>query len=534
MRNRSENRSSGETDTGSVQTLKQIEDHERAIIELKRTRNSLLNISELPPEVLGDIFRWNVIPTDDLWGWEVRCHSFLFVCHHWFEVASRTPELWSFWGTTLKEWKICCRHSKTAPLDLVLDGVVYSDTFDVVLRDALQDRATRDTIRRIHLRSRNSRLLSSVISSLTINCNTLRPSSVESFILLNDSSSAVGDSSFFDRYRFPKLQRLELIHSTPTWEDYPWSQTGALTTLRLESGFSLPFLTASQVLSIFTSNPTLREVSLSVCASPSYSDDGSHSRVPLHHLKKLDLSGDVRDAVGVLKRLDHAGDLNLHLSLHNCVIGDISQVIGPYLGDYIGRRGRSPTGLGLCIYQDEGTIKYITGYVGNLGTPSRDRVAWFAHVEIDLNETPLKGLLERVAPDLLAHTPQEEVIYFHVLYDPTSLAAIFAQFLNIRVLRFYQAPLSTLSDLVGDGQIFPSLQYAFLDRVEVDDDDWNPLVTSLARRASSGNQLGVLEIFDSSHMCTKVEGDIRGVVRRFQTEGMERRLRCPFNTCSEA
>ena len=36
---------------------KQIEEHERALIQLKRTRNSLLNVSTLlPPEILGKIF----------------------------------------------------------------------------------------------------------------------------------------------------------------------------------------------------------------------------------------------------------------------------------------------------------------------------------------------------------------------------------------------------------------------------------------------------------------------------------------------
>ena len=110
-----ENSPSDETNAESIQA------HETAIIKLKITRNSLLNISKLPPEVLGNVFRWNAAPTSDFLGWVDRTHNFLLVCHHWFEVASRTPELWSFWGTTPKEWKRCCVYSKTAPLDLVLD-----------------------------------------------------------------------------------------------------------------------------------------------------------------------------------------------------------------------------------------------------------------------------------------------------------------------------------------------------------------------------------------------------------------------------
>jgi len=45
----------------SIRVLEdQIREHERVLARLKRTRNSLLNVSRLPPEVLGDIFRRNV------------------------------------------------------------------------------------------------------------------------------------------------------------------------------------------------------------------------------------------------------------------------------------------------------------------------------------------------------------------------------------------------------------------------------------------------------------------------------------------
>jgi len=64
-RNQSGNRPSGEINIKLQSSEEQTREHERAIIKLKRTRNSLLNISKLPPEVLGDIFRWNVVPCDD-------------------------------------------------------------------------------------------------------------------------------------------------------------------------------------------------------------------------------------------------------------------------------------------------------------------------------------------------------------------------------------------------------------------------------------------------------------------------------------
>ena len=73
---------------------KEIEEHEKAIIKLKRTRNSLLNVSTLlPPEILGKIFRWSVVRAGDFDGLPKGSYNFLLVCHHWFEVASRAPEL---------------------------------------------------------------------------------------------------------------------------------------------------------------------------------------------------------------------------------------------------------------------------------------------------------------------------------------------------------------------------------------------------------------------------------------------------------
>ena len=105
----------------SIRALEeQIREHERAAIKLKRARNSLRNVSKLPPELFGKIFCWNVIREGDFDELDDGSHNFLLVCHHWFEVASHTPELWCFWGNTLIDWARWCHCSETAPLDLVL------------------------------------------------------------------------------------------------------------------------------------------------------------------------------------------------------------------------------------------------------------------------------------------------------------------------------------------------------------------------------------------------------------------------------
>ena len=345
----------------------------------------MLNVSKLPPEVLGNIFHWNVIPKDNPLGWKVRSHSFLLVCRHWFEVASHTPELWSFWGTTPGEWKRCYRHSKTAPHDLVLDVDGDDGSFDAALHDALQDRAARNTVRRVHIRARGAKILNSIISSLTLNCEGFRSNNLESFTFLNHSNAAVNLSKFFGRYRFPKLQHLELTKYTTAGWDHLSSRTGGLQTLNLDSTYPSLVPTTSDLLSILAFNPALVRFSTSVRPARDRGGDMSSFRAPLHHLKGFDLAGGVWDVSGVLDRLDHTGKVDLDLGLQARTVGDISQVIGPYLRDYIERRGRSKNGLGLYICQSRDVIDH------SLGDVAGDRVNWFASIGIGLDETPPKS-----------------------------------------------------------------------------------------------------------------------------------------------
>jgi len=115
---RLENRLTVETNVDSIRVLEeQIRKNQQSMVGLKRTQNSLLNISRLPPEILGDIFCRSVIPD----GFEKRSYSFLLVCHHWFQVASCTPELWGFWGNNLRDWEKRHLRYPDVPLDLILD-----------------------------------------------------------------------------------------------------------------------------------------------------------------------------------------------------------------------------------------------------------------------------------------------------------------------------------------------------------------------------------------------------------------------------
>ena len=518
-----------ETNLDSICALEeQIREHERAIIQLKRTRNSLLNVSKLPPEVLGNIFHRNVALKSCFYELDKRSHNFLLVCHHWFEVASRTPEIWSFWGNTPKDWARFCHRSGTAPLDLVFyfeDG----EYFNTTLRSVLQDRATRDTIRLAHLATGNSELLSSMVASLTSNSEELRSNSMESLVLWNFDKARVDVSDFFARQHFPKLRHLELFLctiSSSLWDHLP-SRTSVLTTLVLNFPSPSPVPTTRQLLSVLASNPALRRVTFIGLAAPD-NDGGLPSlRVKLRHLKKLCLRGDLRYVIRLLYQLDYPRNMDeLHLTPCDCDVVDISRIIGPYLRDYLQRHKRPRNGLRLFVSSEYSTsrvrqIALHAGDAGGINFSAPIQVGAFAVITVVLNVALGSDAAKRATLDLITHVPREEVVYFQTYNDPVAMEVASTQFPNVRALSLDRARLSATfpsSNLVGDGRIFPSLEHVLLKHVFVDDGDWSPLMAFLARRAPFGGRLDTLVITNSPPMCPEMMEGIRRMVRELKLE----------------
>jgi len=506
-----------------------IMEHERTVIKLKRARNSLLDISKLPPEVLGEVFRWNVTLRSDFGGLEKRSHNFLFVCHHWFKVASHTPELWNFWGITLRDWAQRYPCSGVAPLDLVLDRPAYDDDgdyLDATLCNELKDRAAKDAIRRVHLKAGDSDILSFILSLLTTKCEGIRSSSVESLILSSWDSTPVDVSDLFSHYRFPKLRHLRFHNCTISSWDNLASRTGALTTLDFDTGAPSP--TTSQLLSILASNPLLQKVELDAWVIPD--DDGGWSspRVPLHHLKRLELTGDLRDVFRLLHHLDHPKNMDcLALELGDCSAAEVSQHIIPYFRDHLRGRGVSQNGLDLFLSLNPA----IQLHVGDTPGTTLWRGDDFLAVTAQLDGVLSRDAQEKVILDLFAHAPAE-VAHFETDGGPATVGSIHSRFLNFRAATLYGMHLSTAFPEPDRGSgVLISLQRISLQYLVVDGGDWSPLINFLARRVSSGNRLDKLEIYDSPHMCSATVEVIRGMVGEVKIDHLD--SLCPFGACPE-
>ena len=507
-----------EVNLDSIRALeKQVQEREKTLIQLKRARNALLNVSTLlPPEVLGRIFRWNVIPDGDFGGLPKDSYNFLLVCHHWFQVASSTPGLWGFWGNSIQDWARLHARCRTAPLDLVLERCTNRD-FDDTLRNTLQDRAARDTIRRVHLNGADADLLNSIISSITTRGEETRLNSVESFILRNSSGSSVDVSEFFSQYHFPKLRRLELSSfSIPSW-DLLKSRTTSLTTLSLAASGPSPLPTLSQLLSVLSSNPNLQSLELSHSSVPNADSDRS-SPIQLRRLKWLGLTSNFRWAFGLLNRLELPDKMEgLNLTLSECSPSDLPQTLGPYLGNHV--RRRSPDGLSLLAYPhpDSFSIQVRDACEGD-----SSRKDWFVTVNGTTTVTLGEGEADKLCFDTIAHIPHEKTVEVITTLPLLRSVELCVQMCNLAHLHLEDVDLSTwfVEPEIREPHVFEDLlrrlRCISITEPRLSGDDWSPLTSFLTRRAAVGNRLSSLSLSSYPHMSEDVVDSIRWAVEAFE------------------
>jgi len=117
----------------------QIGEREGAVVRLKHTRNSPLNVSNrLPPETLGNTSHWKVTTEDHFRGLEEGSYSFLLVRHG---LGSHALRSFGVSGATSHEIGRNGIFDAQQLLDLALNGVVFfwgegiiNDTLQYALR----------------------------------------------------------------------------------------------------------------------------------------------------------------------------------------------------------------------------------------------------------------------------------------------------------------------------------------------------------------------------------------------------------------
>ena len=488
-------------------------------IQLKRTRNSLLNIStRIPSEILGEIFWWRVqLDLGQFRGLLKDTYKFLLVCHHWSEVASRTPELWSYWGNSLGEWLQQYKRLGTAPVELVLNKIYMAGSIiplDGPLRDALQDRADHDAIRSVRLLNERKPIMVSVLSTLTPNDGDIRCTSIE-FISLRH----VDASNFFARCRFPKLWFLYLSTGAQfsAWENLA-SHTTALTTLVLTIdtvGSCTP--TTTQLLSILASNPRLQSLTLSGTAISRDDEDRLVTPVPLRHLKRLSIDGKLPLVFRLLQRLDYPEIMDdMTLTARNCTGEDVLGIVGPYARDHIQRDGRFRDGLGVSVGYYPCSVSIQVSIIKNVEGLAQN--VTFATFTAGLRNTLPFHDIVRLRIDFVAHIPAEYVIYFggdlsaHVVEMASTMPNI--QELYLTRVNF---DVDLLQQLEPKGplsrkKLLPSLRRLRLQNPIAEKEGWRPLLLYLAHRTSDGQRISLTITGRRQHICKDAVKEMEGLV----------------------
>jgi len=382
----------------------------------------------------------------------------------------------------------------------------------------------QDIIRQVHLQSDDSDSLTSIISSITPDDEGSQNDNIESIIWRGEGIDSVDVSKFFARSRLSKLRFLELSGNfrISSWNHLAF-RTTLLTTLSLQivEPLPTPILTTSRLFSILSSNPNLRELSLSAAAFPTDAD-GSTLQVPLRGLKSLSLSGEPRHLLGLLRRLILPVTLdNINLTGLNSTVEEISRTLIPYMRDYFHHDSRFQDTLGIFSLFSPSSISIsVTVVYGQAAELARKSP--FSTFTLLLVDPPPPDTLEQFFINVIASTPpRERVVFFDANLDTELPEELFSMMPNIKTMCLSEGALSEgFLQPNPDGphanrKLLPSLQLLYLEDVDLDDNNWGHLISYLTHQTSDGQIVSLEVLGNSPYMPPEVVDVVKGLVDEF-------------------
>ena len=342
--------SSLEVDIHTIRSVEtKVQQHVRESTHLELPGNSLFDLSEcLAPEILGHIFWWNVISGVSLSGRIARdTFNFLLVCRRWFGVATSTPSLWAFWGTSLRECLAFYRYSGDVPLYL---NLVESNTSRDIREAGIvfQDPSVRRRIRDLHVHT-SPKTLARILSSMSTPQQSPVRSQIQSLMLtvgrpcITELSQELPDiTNFLDTHSLPDLRSLHLHGCVLRWDSLI-PQTSKLTRLfiHVRNEFKKP--TVLQLITLFSRNRALEQISLSLEIVPTLDNPlpDSSASVFLPHLRRLAVYGNAAGHAQLLNLLTFSNELE-HVDTDlflDGIVTDVAAALTPFLPNlFINRR----------------------------------------------------------------------------------------------------------------------------------------------------------------------------------------------------
>ena len=146
-----------------------------------------------------------------------------------------------------------------------------------------------------------------------------------------------------------------------------------------------------------------------------------------------------------------------------------------------------------------------------------------------------KELLREASMNLSAYIPGEEVVYFKGYDESVATDGIYTRLPNLATIDLYGAQLPIAfpePDPSGnDGISFPLRNIILNSVTAVGNHVWGPLITFLARHASSGKPIDLLTI-SHCHVRLDVMESMKEAVREFRTQYLY--YPCPSAACLQA